>query len=251
MKTIPDFPHHGSDSLRLLDYEATAQVPRLSTAAIMNAPDEENRQLRILALAVPANPRLLAGKRVALLATDGVEELELTLTYRYFRERGADIHVVAPARPIPPPRFGVQYPAIRDTHILTARFMENGGWFPFDRTVAQLRVDDYDAVIVPGGAWNPLGLRADAGVVEFIRLFFKAGKLTCGICHGPMVFIEAGILTSRKATSFWDMMTDMRNAGADVSDRPLVIDGNLVTSRFIYDLPPFLAAITERLLATS
>ncbi|MCX5662555.1 MAG: DJ-1/PfpI family protein [Planctomycetota bacterium] len=233
---------------RIAGFDASCVVPRLSTVAITTAGDPENEALKKLMLEAPANPAELRGKRIAIIATDGVEELELTVAHKWFLERGATAHLVSPRRPQLPAKFGVEYPAIRETHILTVRFMENAGWFKIDRFIDQVGVDDYDAIMVPGGGWNPLSLRNDPAVVKFIAAFAATGKTTAAICHGPMVFINAGLLKGRNATSFWDIHQDLRNAGANWSDVPLVVDGNLITSRFIYDLPPFLTAIAAAVL---
>lgn len=228
---------------RIAGFDASCLVPRLSTVAITTAGDPENEALKKLMLEAPANPASLKGKRFAIISTDGVEELELTVAHKFFAERGATVHVVSPRRPQLPAKFGVEYPAVRETHILTVCFMENAGWFKIDRFIDQANVNDYDAIMVPGGGWNPLTLRNDPAVLKFIAEFAKTGKPTAAICHGPMVFINAGLLKGRKATSFWDIQQDIRNAGATWSDEPLVTDGNLITSRFVYDLPPFLNAL--------
>ena len=230
---------------RIASFDAPPVVPRLSTALIATAGEPENEALKKLMFEKPANPRELAGRRVAIIATDGVEELELTVAYRYFAERGATIHLISPRFAPLPAKFGVEYPTQRQTHILTVRFIENAGWFKIDRFVDEAKADDYDAILIPGGAWNPLTLRNTLAVVEFVRDFHATGKPTAAICHGPIVLINAGLLRGRQATCFWDVMIDLTNAGANVSDEPLVVDGNLITSRFIYDLPEFLLAIVK------
>jgi protease I len=233
------------DHRRVASYEAPPVVPRLNGALIVTAGEPENEALQRLMLEKPADPRELTGRRVAIIATDGVEELELTVSHRYFGERGATIHLVAPKFAPLPAKFGVEYPVQRQTHILTVRFMENAGWFKIDRFVEEARVGDYDAILIPGGAWNPLTLRNTPSVVQFVREFHAAGKPTAAICHGPMVLINAGLLRGKRATCFWDIRIDLTNAGAAVSEDPVVVDGNLITSRFIYDLPAFLPAIVK------
>jgi protease I len=230
---------------RIASFDARPVVPRLSGALIATAGEPENEALKRLMLAAPADPRELAGRRVAILATDGVEELELTVAYRYFAERGATIHLVSPRFAPPPAKFGVEYPSQRRTHILTVRFIENAGWFQIDRFVDEAEVGDYDAILIPGGTWNPLTLRNTPAVVQFVRDLHATGKPTAAICHGPIVLINAGLLRGKAATCFWDVMIDLTNAGATVRDEPLVVDGNLITGRFIYDLPAFLLAIVE------
>jgi protease I len=103
----------------------------------------------------------------------------------------------------------------------------------------------YDAILIPGAAWNPLTLRNTPDVVKFVRDFRTTGKPTAPICHGPIVLINAGLLRGKGATCFWDVMIDLTNAGATVSDEPLVVDGDLITSRFTSDLPAFLLAIVK------
>ena len=230
---------------RIASFDAPPVVPRLSTALIATAGEPENEALKKLMFEKPANPRELAGRRVAIIATDGVEELELTVAYRYFAERGATIHLISPRFAPLPAKFGVEYPSQRQTHILTVRFIENVGWFKIDRFVDEAKVGDYGAILIPGVAWNPLTLRNTPAVVQFVRNFHATGKPTAAICHGPIVLINAGLLRGKGATCCWDVMIDLTNAGATVSDEPLVVDGNLITSRFIYDLPDFLLAIVR------
>jgi protease I len=228
---------------RIASFDAQPVVPRLSSALIGTAAEPENEALKKLMLEEPANPRELAGRRVAIIATDGVEQL--TVAYRYFAERGATIHLVSPRFAPLPAKFGVEYPTKRRTHILTVRFIENVGWFKIDRFVDEAKVGDYGAILIPGVAWNPLTLRNTPAVVQFVRNFHATGKPTAAICHGPIVLINAGLLRGKGATCCWDVMIDLTNAGATVSEEPLVVDGNLITGRFIHDLPAFLPAIMK------
>jgi protease I len=221
--------------------EGTAQTPRISTAALLSAP--ENLALYNLVTRAPADAREFAGKRIAVISADGVEEIELTATLQYFRARGATVHLIAPPRPSYPSHFGVQVPEIRETHILTIRYMENGGWIKFDRKLTEARPQDYDAVIIPGGAWNPDTLRADAAALDFVRAVSAAGKPVAAICHGPWVLGDAGLLKGRRATSWWSMQRDIVGAGGVFVDQAVVVDGNLITSRAPIDLPEFLNAI--------
>ncbi len=236
-----------SELQRAGQYEAPPTAPRLSTAQIMTAGAPENEALRRLMLDKPSDARLLAGKRVAILATDGVEEIELTVPYKYLEERGATVHLVSPRLEPMPAKYGVQMPAMRQTHILTIRFMENAGWFKIDKFLDEVTPASYDALIVPGGAWNPDTLRHTPAAVRFVREMYGAGKLTTAICHGPQVLINAGVLRGRRATGFWNIQIDMTNAGAQVVDEAVVVDGHLITSRFPYDLPQYLGAITRAL----
>jgi protease I len=237
------------DPLRsLMAVESSAAVPRISTAALLAAP--ENESLRDLLTGRAADVSLLEGKRIAVITTDGVEEIELTATLQYFRDRGASVEILSPARPTYPERFGVQIPAIRETHILTVRYMEEGGWVAFDRKLDAADPAHYAAVIVPGGAWNPDTLRADPAALAFISSLAKAGRPVAALCHGPWVLADAGVLRGRRATSWWSMQKDIAGAGGTYVDEAVVVDGNIITSRAPIDLPEFLDAVTRQLTFT-
>jgi len=100
---------------------------------------------------------------------------------------------------------------------------------------------------VPGGAWNPDQLRANPAVLSFLQKFQATGKPLGALCHGSQVFLSAKLTKGRKATGYWAMMEDLANAGATVLDQPVVVDGNVITSRFIYDIPQFVDAIVAQL----
>jgi protease I len=140
-------------------------------------------------------------------------------------------------------------PPIAETHVLAIRLMENAGWLKIDQYLETAQAADYDAVIVPGGCWNPDFLRADKNAHRFLQALHKAGKPVCGICHGPWVLINAGLLKGRKATAVWNIHIDLENAGAEVRDEPVVVDGNLITARFPYDLPRMVNALVKQLVA--
>jgi len=127
--------------------------------------------------------------------------------------------------------------------------MENAGWLRIDRYLDEVGVADYDACIFPGGCWNPDALRADRLAQAFVRGMFEAGKPTCAICHGQWVMVSAGILKGRRATAVWNIHPDLANAGATVLDEPCVVDGNLITARFPYDLPRMIQALVKQLTA--
>jgi protease I len=112
-----------------------------------------------------------------------------------------------------------------------------------DLTVDEVDVADYDALILPGGLGNPDRLRREAKVIELIRAFADAGKPVAAICHGPWLLIEADLLRGRRATGYRSIVTDLKNAGADVIDAPAVTDGNIVTSRKPADVSDFVAAV--------
>jgi protease I len=99
-----------------------------------------------------------------------------------------------------------------------------------------VKVSDYDAVFIPGGAWNPDNLRNDKDIIKFVQDFNKAGKLVAAICHGPVVLASADILKGKKLTGYWNIQADLKNAGGTVLEQPVVTDGNLVTSRHPIDL---------------
>jgi protease I len=234
------------DLARIIQFEAPPTVPRLSTSLMLAA--GENEGFKRFLLEKPTDPTLLNGKRFAILSTDGVEELELTVPYRYLEERGATVHLIAPRYEPLPAQYGLQYPAMRDTHILTVRFMENSGWFKFDKFLDEVTTRDYDVLIIPGGAWNPDTLRLNPAAVSFITEMYDTGKLTTAICHGPVVLINTGLLRGRTVTGIWNIQLDLKNAGATVVEQPVVVDGHLITGRSPYDLPQYLEAIVEAVL---
>jgi protease I len=126
--------------------------------------------------------------------------------------------------------------------------MENAGWLKIDRYTDEAKAADYDAVLLPGGCWNPDALRADQHARDFVRAMFEAGKPTTAICHGQWVMVSAGILKGRRATAVWNIQIDLANAGATVPDEPCVVDGNLITARFPYDLPRLIQAMVRQLV---
>ena len=234
------------DLARIIQFEAPPTVPRLNTSLILSA--GENEGFRRFLLEKPANPTLLSGKRFAILSTDGVEELEVTVPYRYLQERGATVHLVSPRYEPLPAKYGLQYPDMRRTHILTVRFMENSGWFKIDKFLDEVTTRDYDVLIIPGGAWNPDTLRLIPAAVSFITEMYNTGKLTTAICHGPVVLINTGLLKGRTVTGIWNIQLDLKNAGATVVEQPVVVDGTLITGRSPYDLPQYLEAIVEAVI---
>jgi protease I len=224
---------------------ATSLVPCLDTNLLLSYPDDANRNL-LSFLQRKEDTERLKDKRIAILSTDGVEEVELTIPLRKLRAMGADVHVVAPESSNIPP-LGIVMPEIRKTHIMTIRFIEPAGWHPVDAWLSDADPANYDAVIVPGGAWNPDLLRGNPNVLSFIQKMDADKKLICAICHGPQVLISAGLVNGRKATSWPLMLVDLENAGAELIDEPAVIDDRLVTSRGPLDLPQFIEAIASQL----
>jgi protease I len=173
----------------------------------------------------------LEGTTVAILATDGFERIELE------EPRGALLGAGARTE-------------ILSTHDgeIQARQMDivSAGSLPVDRVVSDASVEDYDALLLPGGTVNPDKLRMDAGAVEFVRAFADSGKPIAAICHGPWTLVEADVVRGRRVTSWPSLRTDLRNAGAEVVDEELVIDEQFITSRSPDDLPAFCAGIVEQ-----
>ncbi|MBD2520705.1 DJ-1/PfpI family protein [Nostoc sp. FACHB-973] len=230
--------------------ENIPHAPRLSTEQLISAGAPENEALKKMMNEPPQDTNELKGKSFAILATDGVEEIELTLPYQYLKARGARVELISPAYAPYPDKFGVQYPDIRKTHIKTVYFIETAGWFKIDRFLDQAKPTDYDAVIVPGGAWNPDILRNTPEAVKFIQEAAAAGKVVGAICHGPQVLINAGLLKGKKATAYWNVHADLANAGATVIDEPVIVDGKVITSRGPLDLPQFVGAVTSAVKAS-
>lgn len=226
-------------------------VPSISTELLTTADGELNRELRDFLFDPPSNPALLKGKTIAICCTNGVEEVEITGSIRWLTEHGATVHVVSPRIGDFHPTLGLRFPPLCATHVLAIRLMENAGWIKIDRHLDQVNVDDYDGCIFPGGCWNPDALRADPNAQAFVRAMWKAGKPTCAICHGQWVMVSAGILKGRKATAVWNIHPDLANAGATVLDEPCVVDGNLITARFPYDLPRMIQALVKQLVGAS
>jgi protease I len=230
----------------LLNVEASTSLPRLSNAQMLDAP--QNRAIRDIWLLPPENPNLHTGRRVAVVATDGVEEIELTTVLHYFRSRGAQVDLIAPKKPSYPDFLGLQIPAVRETHIMTITFIATGGWIKFDRHLEDASAKDYDVVIIPGGVWNPDTLRNDAKAIGFVQEAAAAGKIVAAICHGPWILSDAGLTRGRRATGWWSIRPDLENAGATYIDEPAITDGKIITARAPIDLAAFVHAIDDVLV---
>jgi protease I len=222
-------------------------VPSISTELLATADGELNRELHRFLFDAASNPALLKGKTIAICCTNGVEEVEIIGSIRWLTEHGATVHVVSPRIGEFEPTLGLRFPPLCATHVLAIRLMENAGWIKIDRYLDEASVADYDACIFPGGCWNPDALRADPRARAFVRGMMEAGKPTCAICHGQWVMVSAGILKGRRATAVWNIHPDLANAGATVLDEPCVVDGNLITARFPYDLPRMIDALVRQL----
>ena len=165
----------------------------------------------------------LDGKRIAFLATDGVEQVELTDPWEALKGAGAEVELIAPD----------------SGQIQGMNHDEKGDTFPVDRKVGDVQADDYDGLVLPGGVANPDNLRVEPDAVNFVRSFFDAGKPVGAICHGPWMLVEADVVRGRTITSCPSLQTDIRNAGGSWLDEQVVVDNGLVTSRKPDDIPAF------------
>ena len=165
----------------------------------------------------------LEGLKVAILVTDGFEEVELTEPRKALDQAGADTSVVSP----------------KGDEVRGWNFTDWGQKLPVDLKLDDARPEDFDALLLPGGVINPDKLRIIPAAVAFVKAFFDAGKPVAAICHGPWTIIEANKARGRRMTSWPSVRTDLKNAGADVVDQEAVVDGNLVTSRKPDDIPAF------------
>lgn len=173
----------------------------------------------------------LDGKKVAILATDGFEQSELFEPKKRLEQEGATTQVIAP----------------KTGQIRGWNHTDWGDSVNVDVALETARVDDYDALVLPGGVINPDKLRTVDRAVSFVREFFESGKPVAAICHGPWLLIEAGVIRGRRATSYHSIKTDMKNAGADWVDQEVVTDKGLVTSRSPDDLPAFCSKLIEEI----
>jgi protease I len=173
----------------------------------------------------------LEGKKVAFLATDGVEQVELADPWRAVQEAGGTPELVS----------------LQEGEIQGFDHFDQDRTFPVDRVVAAADAGDYDALVLPGGVWNPDSLRQDRDAVGFVRGFFEEGKPVAAICHGPWLLVEADVVRGRTVTSFPSIQTDIRNAGGDWVDEEVHVDGGLVTSRNPDDLPAFCSKLVEEI----
>jgi protease I len=173
----------------------------------------------------------LQGKRIAFLATEGVEQVELEQPLRAVRDAGADVDLLS----------------LEGGELQAFNHLDKGDTFPVDRDVHDASADDYDGLVLPGGVANPDQLRSDAHAVQFVRRIAEAGKPIGVICHGPWTLIEAGVLRGRTLTSWPSLKTDIRNAGATWVDEEVHVDAGLVSSRKPDDLPAFCAKVVEEL----
>jgi protease I len=171
----------------------------------------------------------LNGKKVAFLATDMVEQVELTGPWDALENAGAELDLVS----------------IKDGEIQGFNHYDKADKFKVDKTVEEVSASDYDALVLPGGVGNPDTLRLDENAVAFVHQFFEQGKPVGAICHAPWLLIEAGVVRGRKLTSWPSLATDIKNAGGNRVDQEVVVDSGLVTSRKPDDIPAFNAKLIE------
>jgi protease I len=165
----------------------------------------------------------LNGLKVAILVTDGFEQVELTEPRKALDEAGAETRIVSP----------------KDSEVRGWNFTDWGQKLPVDLKLDQARPDNFDALLLPGGVINPDKLRLEPKAVAFVKAFFDAGKPVAAICHGPWTILEAGCARGRRMTSWPSLRTDLTNAGADWTDQEAIVDGKLLTSRKPDDIPAF------------
>lgn len=175
----------------------------------------------------------LDGKRVAILATHGFEQVELTEPRRALEREGADVEVVSPEK----------------GKIQGFNHFDKGDQIPVDRSLEDALNVDYDALLIPGGLFNPDQLRVNDKALHFTRQFFEAGKPVAAICHGPWVLVNAKVVQGREMTAVKTIHVDLANAGAQVRDKEVVVDEGLVTSRTPDDLSAFCSKIVEEFAA--
>jgi protease I len=165
--------------------------------------------------------------KIAMLATDGVEQVELTEPRRALEQAGAQVDLIS----------------LNPGEIQGFNHLDRGERFQVDRVVSEVQSHNYDALVLPGGVANPDALRTDPQAVQFVRDFFAAKKPVGAICHGPWLLVEANVVRHRNLTSWPSLRTDITNAGGHWTDQEVVEDANLVTSRKPADLPAFNARL--------
>ncbi len=173
----------------------------------------------------------LKGKIIAILTENGFEEVELTSPKQALEDAGATVHVVSPQKE-------------------KVKGWNHDHWgieLPVDKSISDVNVNDYDALMLPGGVMNPDQLRVNKEAVEFAKDFLETGKPVAAICHGPQLLIETGLLEGRDMTSYPSVQTDLKNAGANWHDREVIVDNGLVTSRSPKDLEAFNRKMIEEI----
>ena len=171
----------------------------------------------------------LKGKKIAFLATDGFEQVELTKPWEAIKNAGAQVELVS----------------LKEGEIQGVHHDEKGDKFEVDKTLASVSASEYDGLVLPGGVFNPDALRMDEDAVSFVRDFFEQHKPVAAICHGPWLLVEADVVQGRRVTSWPSVSTDLKNAGAKWVDEECVCDQGLVTSRNPDDIPAFVEKAIE------
>jgi protease I len=171
----------------------------------------------------------LQGRRVAVLATDGVEQVELLEPAKALKRNGAQVEIISN----------------KTKEIQGFNHLEKGSKIRVDRVLDEAKPDEYDALVLPGGVINPDMLRLDPKAIAFVRHFVQSRKPVAAICHGPWTLIDAGGVKGKKMTSWPSLRTDLSNAGAHWLDEPVVTDNGLVTSRKPDDIPAFVHKMIE------
>lgn len=173
----------------------------------------------------------LHGKRIAILATDGFEQVELTEPRKALDQAGATTEVIAP----------------KSGEIKGWKTKDWGDTVKVDKTLDQAKPQDYDALLLPGGVMNPDHLRMEPKAVQFVKDFVATGRPVAAICHGPWTLVEAGVVKGKTFTSWPSLKTDLKNAGANWVDKEVVTDGQFISSRKPDDIPAFSKALIEAL----
>ena len=171
----------------------------------------------------------LDGKRIAFLATDGVEQVELTEPRKAVEQEGAETELIS----------------LEEGQIQGFEHLDKSDKFDVDRAVKDADASEYDGLVLPGGVANPDFLRTDEDAVQFVRAFFEAGKPVGAICHGPWTLVEADVVRDLTLTSWPSLKTDIRNAGGNWVDEEVHVDKGLTTSRKPDDIPAFNDKIVE------
>jgi protease I len=173
-------------------------------------------------------PERLDGRRIAVLVANGFEQVEMTEPVKALKQAGARVDIVSPEA----------------AQVTGHKHFDKGDSFPVDVPLDRARPDGYDGLLIPGGVHSPDRLRTDKKALDFVRSFFEAGKPVAAICHGPQLLISAGVVEGCEMTGYKAIQIDLRNAGATVYDREVVVDQGVVTSRSPDDIPAF----NERML---
>lgn len=174
----------------------------------------------------------IAGKKVAILVHNYFEQAEFEGPLQGLRDAAGEIQVIS---------------ASGKKELQGLNHVEKGDKFTADALLDEASADDYDALVLPGGAINADALRMEEKARDWARQFMTAGKPVAAICHAPWLLVSAGLASGRHLTSYFTIQDDMRNAGADWTDKEVVVDGNLITSRQPDDVPAFTEAVIRQL----